>query len=157
MLEVLGIKNIGKLVPSATDHKPKDPVTENMAIINGKPVKAFLYQDHKAHIEVHMSAMNDPLIQKMIGQNPQAQSIMAAAQAHIAEHVAFEYRKQIEEQLGVPLPQPEEDIPEDIEVDVSRLVSQAAQQVLAANQQKMAQEQAQQQAQDPLIQMQQQE
>lgn len=157
MLEVLGIKNIGKLVPAANDHKPKDPVTENMALINGKPVKAFLYQDHKAHIEVHMSAMNDPLIQKMIGQNPQAQSIMAAAQAHIAEHVAFEYRKQIEEQLGVPLPQPEEEIPEDIEVDVSRLVSQAAQQVLAANQQKMAQEQAQQQAQDPLIQMQQQE
>lgn len=157
MLEVLGIKNIGKLVPSATDHKPKDPVTENMAIINGKPVKAFLYQDHKAHIEVHMAAMQDPLIQKMIGQNPQAQAIMAAAQAHIAEHVAFEYRKQIEEQLGVPLPQPEEDIPEDIEVDVSRLVTQAAQQVLAASQQKMAQEQAQQQAQDPLIQMQQQE
>jgi hypothetical protein len=157
MLEVLGVKNIGKLVPSAEDHKPKDPVTENMAIINGKPVKAFLYQDHKAHIEVHMAAMQDPLIQKMIGQNPQAQSIMAAAQAHIAEHVAFEYRKQIEEQLGVPLPQPEDEIPEDIEVDISRLVTQAAQQVLSVNQQKMAQEQAQQQAQDPLIQMQQQE
>ena len=157
MLEVLGIKNIGKLVPSAEDHKPKDPVTENMAIINGKPVKAFLYQDHKAHIEVHMAAMQDPLIQKMIGQNPQAQAIMAAAQAHIAEHVAFEYRKQIEEQLGVPLPNPEDDIPKNIEVDVSRMVTQAAQQVLAANQQKMAQEQAQQQAQDPLVQMQQQE
>ena len=157
MLEVLGIKNIGKLIPATDEQKPKDPVSENMGLINGKPVKAFLYQDHKAHIEVHMSAMNDPLIQKMIGQNPQAQGIMAAAQAHIAEHVAFEYRKQIEEKLGVPLPHPEETLPEDIELDVSRLVSQAAQQVLAANQQKMAQEQAQQQAQDPLIQMQQQE
>lgn len=155
MLEVLGIKNIGKLVPAAEDHKPKDPVTENMAIINGKPVKAFLYQDHKAHIEVHMAAMQDPLIQKMIGQNPQAQSIMAAAQAHIGQHVAFEYRRQIEEQLGVPLPSPEENIPEDIEVDVSRLVAQAATQVLAKNQQQAQQEQAQQQAQDPLIQMQQ--
>lgn len=157
MLEVLGIKNIGKLVPSAEDHKPRDPVTENMAIINGKPVKAFLYQDHKAHIEVHMAAMQDPLIQQMIGQNPQAQAIMAAAQAHIAEHVAFEYRKQIEEQLGVPLPNPEDDIPKEIEVDVSRMVTQAAQQVLAANQQKVSQEQAQQQQQDPIVQMQQQE
>ena len=157
MLEVLGIKNIGKLIPATDEQKPKDPVSENMGIINGKPVKAFLYQDHKAHIEVHMAAMQDPLIQKMIGQNPQAQAIMAAAQAHIAEHVAFEYRKQIEEQLGVPLPHPEESMPEDIEVDISRLVTQAAQQVLAANQQKVAQEQAQQQAQDPLIQMQQQE
>lgn len=157
MLEVLGVKNIGKLVPSAEDQKPKDPVSENMAILNGKPVKAFLYQDHQAHIETHMAAMNDPLIQKLVGQNPKAQAIMAAAQAHIAEHVAFEYRKQIEEKLGVPLPSPDDTLPEDIEVDVSRLVSQAAQQVLAANQQKMAQEQAMQQAQDPLIQMQQQE
>ena len=155
MLEVLGVKNIGKLVPSAEDQKPKDPITENMAIINGKPVKAFLYQDHQAHIEVHMAAMQDPMIQKMVGQNPKAQAIMAAAQAHIAEHVAFEYRKQIEQQLGVPLPTPEETLPEDIEVDVSRLVTQAASQVLAANQQKAAQEQALQQAQDPLIQMQQ--
>ncbi len=157
MLEVLGIKNIGKLIPAVDEQKPKDPVTENMAILNRKPVKAFLYQDHKAHIEVHMAAMNDPLIQKLVGQNPQAQAIMAAAQAHIAEHVAFEYRKQIEEQLGVPLPHPEESLPEDIELDVSRLVTQAAAQVLASNQQKAAQEQAMQQAQDPLIQMQQQE
>lgn len=157
MLEVLGIKNIGKLIPAVDEQKPKDPVSENMAIFNRKPVKAFLYQDHKAHIEVHMAAMNDPLIQKMVGQNPQAQAIMAAAQAHIAEHVAFEYRKQIEEQLGVPLPHPEESLPEDIELDVSRLVTQAAAQVLASNQQKAAQEQAMQQAQDPLIQMQQQE
>lgn len=157
MLEVLGIKNIGKLIPSTDEQKPKDPVSENMALLNGKPVKAFLYQDHKAHIEVHMAAMQDPLIMKLIGQNPQAQSIMAAAQAHIAEHVAFEYRKQIEEQLGVPLPHPEESMPEDIEVDISRLVTQAAQQLLAKNQQQVQQEKAQQQAQDPLVQMQQQE
>lgn len=157
MLEVLGIKNISKLIPATGENKPKDPVSENMAIITGKPVKAFLYQDHQAHIEVHMAAMQDPLIQKMIGQNPQAQSMMAAAQAHIAEHVGFEYRKQIEEQLGVPLPHHEDTLPEDIEVDISRLVSQAAKQVLASNQQKSSQEQAQQQAQDPLIQMQQQE
>lgn len=157
MLEVLGVKNIGKLVPAAEEQKPKDPITENMAIINGKPVKAFLYQDHQAHIETHMAAINDPLIQKMVGQNPRAQAIMGAAQAHIAEHVAFEYRKQIELQLGVPLPNPDDVIPEDIEVDVSRLVSQAAKQVLATNQQKAAQEQAQQQAQDPLVQMQQKE
>jgi hypothetical protein len=157
MLEVLGIKNIGKLIPATGENKPKDPVSENMAILTGKPVKAFLFQDHQAHIEVHMAAMQDPLIQKMVGQNPQAQAMMAAAQAHIAEHVGFEYRKQIEEKLGVPLPHPEDTLPEDIEVDISRLVSQAAQQVLATNQQKAAQEQAQQQAQDPLIQMQQQE
>lgn len=157
MLEVLGIKNIGKLIPSTDEQKPKDPVSENMALLNGKPVKAFLYQDHKAHIEVHMAATQDPLIMKLIGQNPQAQSIMAAAQAHIAEHVAFEYRKQIEEQLGVPLPHPEESMPEDIEVDISRLVTQAAQQLLAKNQQQVQQEKAQQQAQDPLVQMQQQE
>lgn len=155
MLEVLGIKNIGKLIPATEEQKPKDPVTENMGIINGKPVKAFLYQDHKAHIEVHMAAMQDPLIQKLIGQNPQAQAIQAAALAHINEHVAFEYRKQIEEQLGVPLPHPEESMPEDIEVDISRLVSQAAAQLLQKNQSQAAQEQAQQQAQDPLIQMQQ--
>jgi hypothetical protein len=157
MLEVLGIKNITKLIPASGDNKPKDPITENMALINGKPVKAFLYQDHQAHIEVHMAAMQDPLVQKMIGQNPQAQAIMAAGQAHIAEHVAFEYRKQIEEQLGVPLPHHEETLPQDIEVDISRLVSQASKQVLANNQQQASQEQAQQQAQDPLIQMQQQE
>jgi hypothetical protein len=157
MLEVLGIKNIGKLIPATGENKPKDPVSENMAILTGKPVKAFLFQDHQAHIEVHMAAMQDPLIQKMVGQNPQAQAMMAAAQAHIAEHVGFEYRKQIEEKLGVPLPHPEDTLPEDIEVDISRLVAQAAQQVLATNQQKAAQEQAQQQAQDPLIQMQQQE
>jgi hypothetical protein len=155
MLEVLGIKNIGKLIPAAEDEIPKDPVSENMALINMKPVKAFLYQDHEAHIQVHQAAMQDPKIMKLVGQNPQAQAIQAAAMAHINEHVAFAYRKQIEEQLGVDLPAEDEKIPKDIEVEVSRLTAQAAQQLLAKHQNEAAQEQAQQQAQDPLVQMQQ--
>ena len=157
MLEVLGVKNIGKLVPNAQDQKPKDPVSENMAIINGKPVKAFIYQDHQAHIQVHMAAMQDPKIMQMIGQNPQAQTIQAAAMAHINEHIAFEYRKQLEEQLGVPLPTPDETLPEDVEVELSRLTAAAAQKLLAKDQAEAQQQQAQQQQQDPLIQMQQQE
>jgi hypothetical protein len=155
MLEVLGVKNIGKLVPNAQDQKPKDPVSENMAIINGKPVKAFIYQDHQAHIQVHMSAMQDPKIMQMIGQNPQAQVIQAAALAHINEHIAFEYRKQLEEQLGVPLPTPDETLPEDVEVELSRLTAAAAQKLLAKDQAEAQQQQAQAQQQDPLIQMQQ--
>jgi len=157
MLEVLGVKNIGKLVPNAEDKKPKDPVSENMDIINGKPVKAFIYQDHQAHLAVHMSAMQDPKLMQMMSQNPQAQMIQAAALAHINEHIAFEYRKQMEEQLGVPLPNPDENLPEDVEVELSRLTAQAAQKLLAKDQAEMQQQQAQQQAQDPLIQMQQQE
>lgn len=155
MLEVLGIKNIGKLIPAAEDEIPKDPVSENMAIINMKPVKAFLYQDHEAHIQVHQAAMQDPKIMQLVGQNPQAQAIQAAAMAHINEHVAFAYRKQIEEQLGVELPAEDEKIPKDIEVEVSRLTAQAAQQLLAKHQNEAQQQQAQQQAQDPLVQMQQ--
>ena len=155
MLEVLGVKNIGKLVPAAEDQRPKDPVSENMAIINGKPVKAFIYQDHQAHIQVHMSAMQDPKIMQMIGQNPQAQMIQAAAMAHINEHIAFEYRKQLEEQLGVPLPTPDETLPEDVEVELSRLTAAAAQKLLAKGQAEAQQQQAQAQQQDPLIQMQQ--
>jgi len=155
MLEVLGVKNIGKLVPNAQDQKPKDPVSENMAIINGKPVKAFIYQDHQAHIQVHMAAMQDPKIMQMIGQNPQAQAIQAAALAHINEHIAFEYRKQLEEQLGVPLPTPDETLPEDVEVELSRLTAAAAQKLLAKDQAEAQQQQAQAQQQDPLIQMQQ--
>jgi hypothetical protein len=157
MLEVLGVKNIGKLIPGAEDQKPKDPVSENMAIFNGKPVKAFIYQDHQAHIQVHQAAMQDPQIMATIGQNPQAQQMMAASQAHIAEHLAFEYRKQVEDTLGSPLPPPDEELPPQAEVDLSRLVSQAAQQLLAKNQNQAAQQQAQQAAQDPIVQMQQQE
>jgi hypothetical protein len=157
MLEVLGVKNIGKLIPAAEDKKPKDPVTENMAIINGTPVKAFIYQDHEAHIKVHMSAMQDPKIAALIGQNPQAQNIQAAAMAHINEHIAFEYRKQIEQELGVPLPAPDQVLPEDVEVQISRLSADAAQKLLSKDQAEVQQQQIAQQQQDPLIQMQQQE
>jgi len=157
MLEVLGVKNIGKLIPSTEDQKPKDPVSENMAVINGKPVKAFIYQDHQAHIAVHMAAMQDPKIMQMIGQNPMASQIQAAAMAHINEHIAFEYRKQIEEQLGVPLPNPDENLPEDVEVQLSRLTADAANKLLQKDQAEVQQQQIEQQQQDPLIQMQQQE
>jgi hypothetical protein len=159
MLEVLGIKNIGKLVPSADDQKPKDPVSENMNILNGKPVKAFAYQDHEAHLQVHISAMQDPKISQMVGQNPQAPVIMAAMQAHINEHIAFEYRKQIEEQLGVPLPQSKEDeaMPPEMEREVSSMMALAAGKLLQKNQAEAAQQQAQQTAQDPVVQMQQKE
>jgi hypothetical protein len=157
MLEVLGIKNIGKLIPAAEDQKPKDPVSENMAIINGKPVKAFLHQDHQAHISVHQSAMQDPKLMQILSQNPQAQGIQAAAMAHINEHLAFEYRKQIEQQLGTSLPPEDEELPPEVEVELSKLVAQAGQQLLQNNQAEAQQQQAQQQAQDPIIQMQQQE
>jgi hypothetical protein len=157
MLEVLGVKNIGKLIPAADDFTPKDPVSENMAIINGKPVKAFIYQDHQAHIQVHMSAMQDPKIMEMVGQNPQAGAIQAAAMAHINEHVAFEYRKQLEEQLGVPLPKPDETLPEDVEFELSKVMAEAAKKLAAKSASEMQQQQAEQQQQDPIIQMQQQE
>lgn len=157
MLEVLGVKNISKLIPSSDDQKPKDPVSENMNIINGKPVKAFIYQDHQAHIAVHMTAMQDPKILQMVGQNPQAQAIQAAAMSHINEHVAFEYRKQLEEQLGVPLPKADETLPEDVEFELSKLMAEAAKKLSAKSASEAQQQQAQQQQQDPIIQMQQQE
>jgi hypothetical protein len=157
MLEVLGVKNIAKLIPSTDQVTPKDPVTENMDVINGKPVKAFIYQDHQAHIQVHMAAMQDPKIMQIVGQNPMAQTIQAAAMAHINEHVAFEYRKQLEEQLGVPLPAPEEVLPEDVEFEISKLMAQAASKLLTKDQAEVQQQQIEQQQQDPIIQMQQQE
>ncbi len=157
MIEVLGIKNADKLVPIDDDMRPRDPVSENMAFLNGKPTKAFIYQDHDAHIAVHTALMQDPLMAAQIGQNPQAQKMQAEITAHISEHLAFAYRKKVEEQLGVPMPAPDENLPEDVEVQLSRLVAQASQQVLAQSKGQVAQQQAQQQAQDPLIQMQQQE
>ena len=159
MLEVLGIKNAQKLVPlkDGDDMKPRDPVSENMDVMNGKPVKAFIYQDHEAHIAVHMAAMQDPKIAQLMGQNPNAQAMMAAAAAHIQEHLAFAYRKQVEEQAGVPLPPPNAEMDENTELAVSRLAAQAAQQLLQKNQAEAQQQQAQQMAQDPIIQMQQQE
>jgi hypothetical protein len=157
MLEVLGVKNINKLIPSSEDQKPKDPVSENMAILNGKPVKAFLYQDHQAHIQVHMSAMQDPKIMQLVGQNPQAQMIQAAAMAHINEHIAFEYRKQIEDQLGTSLPAEDAQLTPEMEIQLSRLTAQAASQLLQKDQAEVQQQQAEQAQQDPIVQMQQQE
>lgn len=155
MIEVLGVKNADKLVPVEDDMKPRDPVSENMAFLNGKPTKAFIYQDHDAHIAVHTSMMQDPLLMAQIGQNPQAQKMQAEIMAHISEHLAFSYRKKVEEQLGVPMPAPDSDLPEEVEVQLARLTAQAAQQVLAQSKGQAQQQQAQQQAQDPLVQMQQ--
>jgi hypothetical protein len=160
MLEVLGIKNAKKLVKIEDDQMPEDPITENMNILNMKPVKAFLYQDHQAHITVHMNAMKDPKMAALIGQNPQAQAIGAAAMAHIQQHLAFEYRKQMEQLMQVQLPNPEdseEHIPRDQEVQLSIMAAQASDALLQRNQTEIAAQQAQQAAQDPVIQMQAQE
>jgi hypothetical protein len=158
MLEVLGIKNAKKLVKIEDDQMPEDPVTENMNILNMKPVKAFLYQDHQAHIQVHINAMQDPKLAQLIGQNPQAQAIAAAGMAHIQQHLAFEYRKQMEDMMGVPLPTGEEEneeaIPRDMELQISRMAAQASDQLLNRNKTEVAAQQAQQAAQDPVIQMQ---
>ena len=157
MLEVLGIKNADKLVPLDEDQKPTDPVSENQNALKGKPLKAFQYQDHQSHIQVHMSAMQDPIIMQLVGQNPRAPQIQAAMMAHIAEHVGFGYRQKIEQQLGMPLPPEGEQLPPQIEIALSGMMAQAAQQVLQQNQAQQAQQQAQQQQQDPVVQMQQQE
>ena len=157
MLEVLGVQNAEKLVKLDDEEKPRDPVSENMSLLNGKPVKAFIYQDHEAHITVHTSAMQDPKIAKLMGQNPQAQAIMAAGAAHIQEHLAFAYRKQLEEQAGVPYPAPDAEMSEETETQISRLAAAAAQQLLQKNQAEAAQQQAQQAQQDPIVQMQQKE
>ena len=152
MLDVLGIKNADKLVPLEDDQKPKDPVTENMNALKGKPMKAFIFQDHEAHIKVHQMAMQDPVVQQLIGQNPQAQIIQSAMMAHIAEHVGYAYRQKIEDAMGASLPSPKEDLSPELEVQISRLVAQAAPQVLAQSQAMAAQMQAQQNAQDPVLQ-----
>jgi len=153
MIEVLGVKNADKLVPTKDDAKPTDPISENMDALMGKPMKAFIYQDHDAHMTTHRSFMQDPMVAQMIGQNPQAKQIMAAMQAHIAEHLGFSYRKQIEERLGTDLPPPNKELPEDIEVELSRLVAKAGTQLTQAHQKQVAQQQAQKQAQDPLMQL----
>ena len=161
MVEVLGIKNANKLIPMDDDTRPRDPVTENQNILMGKPVKAFLYQDHQAHIAVHMGAMQDPKIQQIVGQNPNAQMLQAAMMAHINEHVGYEYRKQMEAAMGLTLPNYEEDddvmIPKEIEVEVSQRAAQATQQLLQQHMSEAQQQQAQEQMQDPIIQMQMQE
>jgi hypothetical protein len=163
MLDVLGIKNYQKLVPMSDDMKPRDPVTENMNILRNKPVKAFIYQDHQAHIAVHMAAAQDPKIQALVGMNPQmAQALQAAMMAHVVEHLGMEYRKQVEQAMGQMLPpyneeQDEVEMSPEMEVRVSQMAAQAAQQLLQRNMQEAQQQKNQQMAQDPLIQLQQQE
>jgi hypothetical protein len=163
MLDVLGIKNAQKLIPMEEDQKPTDPVTENQNLLMMKPVKAFVSQDHQAHIAVHLALMQDPKIASLLQQNPMAQQIQAALMSHINEHLGFQYRVEIEQKLGVALPPQTDESGEDvnmppaIEAQLAPILAQAAQQVLMQNQQQVAQQQAQQQAMDPLIQLQQQE
>jgi hypothetical protein len=163
MIEVLGVKNSQKIVPMKEDMQPVDPISENMFLLTGRPVKAFMYQDHDAHIQAHMAMKSDPQIMAIVGQNPQAQAIMAAGAAHLMEHIAFKYRADVQKKLGVDLPPPPDldndmgYLPPEIEVQISSVAAQAAQQLLQQNQAAAAQQQAQQQQQDPLIQMQQQE
>jgi hypothetical protein len=158
MLEVLGIKNAKKLIKLEEDQLPQDPILENMNIMNMRPVKAFLYQDHEAHIQVHVNAMKDPKIAQMMGQNPNAQAIGAAAMAHINEHLAYAYRRQMEQLMGVQLPDPDQEkdegIPRDMEVQISAMAAQASNMLLNRNQTEIAAQQAQQAQQDPVIQMQ---
>tara|TARA_R110000851_G_scaffold46554_5_gene113247 strand:- start:3014 stop:5416 length:2403 start_codon:yes stop_codon:yes gene_type:complete len=154
MLEVLGIKDVQKIVPLEEDFKPTNPIEENMNILKSKPVKAFLYQDHEAHITAHMNMANDPKIKEIVGQSPNANAIQAALQAHVAEHVAFQYRIEIEKMLGVPLPPEEERLPDDVEVELSRSVAMASDKLLQKDTAEAQQKQAQEQSQDPIIQMQ---
>ena len=157
MLEVLGIRNVDKILPLTDDFKPKDPVSENMDIMTGKPAKAFLYQDHTAHIQVHSAAAQDPKIQQIIGQSPNAGAIQGALMAHIAEHVAFQYRIEIERMMGVPLPHPDEELPEDIEVELSRAVAMASAKLLQKDQAEAQMMQNKALQEDPVVQMQQKE
>lgn len=154
MLRVLNIPNVEKIVPDEGDHYPVDPVSENMAILNGDPTKAFLHQDHEAHIKVHMAAAQDPKLLKVVGQSPRASEIQAAMVAHVTEHVAFQYRKEVEKQLGTPLPPPDEPLPEDVEVQLSSLISQAAEQLFQKNRFEAEQEENKQKIEDPVVQAQ---
>jgi hypothetical protein len=160
MLEVLGVKDAQKLVPMDEDQKPTDPVTENQNVLKGKPVKAFISQDHRAHIVVHMAAMQDPKIMALLQNNPQAPAMQAAMMAHINEHLGFEYRRQMEQTLGMPLPAQMDESGEEVQMSpevearLSPMLAQAAQQLLQKNMQEAQQAQAQQQAQDPIVQMQ---
>ena len=157
MLEVLGIRDADKIVPTDADMKPTDPVSENMNLLNGKPVKAFIYQDHEAHIQTHMSLLQDPQVMEVMAKSPNAKKAQAELAAHVQEHLAFQYRQSVEKELGVPLPPPDEPLPEDIEYRISQLVAPAAAQLSGKAQREQQMEQAQKQMQDPLIQIQMQE
>ena len=156
-LQTMGIKDADKIIPVEEDATPVDPVTENMNVLNMKPVKAFIEQDHDAHLAVHQSALQDPKIAQIMGQNPQAQAIGQAMQAHIMEHIGFQYRRGIEQQLGVSLPAPGQKLPPELEVQIAKLSADGAQRLLQQNQNQAAQAQAQQAMQDPVLQMQQKE
>ena len=157
MLEVLNIRDAEKIVPTEDDIPPTDPVSENMNIITGEPVKAFIYQDHEAHIQVHMSALQDPKIQELLSKAPDAAKIQGIFAAHVQEHVAVQYRQSIEKELGLKLPIPGEALPEDIEFRISELAAPAAAQLLGKNQQEAQMKQNEQMMQDPVVQMQQRE
>ncbi len=157
MLEVLGIRDADKIVPTDADMKPTDPVSENMNLLNGKPVRAFIYQDHEAHIQTHMSLLQDPQVMEVMAKSPNAKKAQAELAAHVQEHLAFKYRQGVEKELGVPLPPPDEPLPEDIEYRISQLVAPAAAQLSGKAQREQQMEQAQKQMQDPLIQIQMQE
>lgn len=154
MLEAMQVRDAEELVPLPDEIQPQDPITENMNLINSRPVKAFIHQDHESHIQVHLAAIMDPSIMEMIGQSPRASVIQGAAEAHIAEHIGFRYRQQIEEEMGVALPPPEEPLPPEVEVRLSRLVADAANRVFYRNKDKAQQEKNQQMLQDPLVQIQ---
>ena len=162
MIEVLGIKNADKLVPTEDDAMPTDPIQENQDLLTMKPVKAFIEQNHEAHIQAHMSAIQNPKIQQLMQMNPQAQTIMAAAMAHINEHIAFEYRRQVEQAIGMPIPSKDENdepqkLPPEVADKIAMMTAQASQQLMQQAQQQAQQQQAQQQMQDPIVQMQMQE
>lgn len=157
MLDVLGFKDADKVVPLETDMKPQDPVTENMNLLKGKPVKAFMHQDHMAHLAVHKAAMQDPMIQQAMAQNPKNAQILAAATAHLAEHVGYMHRQQMEAQLGITLPPEGEQLPPEVEAGLSSMMAQAAQQVLAQNQALAALQAQQAAANDPLLALQREE
>ena len=157
MLDILGIQDADKIVPTEKDMKPTDPVSENMDIINGKPLKAFIYQDHEAHIQTHMSLTENPQVMEIMGKSPNAKKAMAEMSAHVQEHLAFKYRQDIEKELGVELPNPNESLPEDIEYRISRLVAPAAAQITGKAAKEQQAQEAQKQAQDPIVQMRQQE
>ena len=157
MLDVLGIRDADTIIPLTKEKKPRDPVSENMDVLNGKPLKAFSYQDHEAHIQVHMNAIQDPKITNLVSQSPMAGNIQAAMAAHIQEHLGFLYRREIEKQMGVELPPEDEPLPEDVEVKLSRLVAEASDRLFRKDVMEEQQKKAMERAQDPVIQMQQQE
>ena len=155
MLDVLGISDAERIIPLSGEKKPRDPVSENMDLLNGKPLQAFIHQDHDAHIQIHQAAVQDPKIQSLVGESPMAATIASSMAAHIQEHLAFKYRAEIEKELGVELPPPDAELPDEVEVKLSRLVAEAAERLLNKDISEAQQQENQERAEDPVIQMQQ--